>query len=928
MTAEEKASLRFYENYIVTTLNPVYILSNMREWLPDEVIERIQAEEKNGTTAAAGMFLNMILELEDKGWFRGFLDALVAAGYTGLAEAIENWDFQKLEQLEMHRRLLKRIEATMLEIKARDIIPLINPCLINRECEEILQLVENRGQSAGAAKLVECLCRSDKENWPKEFQLALHRLGYDHACKLWDMKEGSDKEKDVEMKDDQDEERSAFDITVTYSEAGEVDNFSGNQCSPPEVSEDPVYVPKKARSYQLELARPAINGKNTLICAPTGSGKTFVALLIAENHLENMPPGQKGKIAFLATKIPVYEQQRNVFKQHFETKRCKVGGICGETVGDIPGEMLIEQNDIIVLTPQILVNWLQYGTISSLAIFTLLIFDECHNTTGNHPYNVLMSSYLDLKFDSSASPRPQIVGLTASIGVGSATDLMGIMEYICMQCACLDIQVISTIRENREDLEKIVFAPKKIVRQVKLRPQNRFVDIISSMISKTEALAKQMYPIDTLSPIKTKDFGTQTYEQWIVTVQKKCRVLQLEDKEEESRICHALFTYTEHLRKYNDALIINEDARTQDALAYLIEFFKNIKSREFDEREQQLTANFEEKLQELTELSTDESNVNPKLQELSFILDEEYHQNPQTRTLLFVKTKALVVALKKWVDENPALSHLKPEVLMGHNRNQNIGMTLLHQKGALDSFRSNGKSKMLIATSVADEGIDVAECNLVLLYEYTGNVIKMIQVRGRGRAKGSKCILVTSKSEVAEKETVNIWKEEQMNKAIKEIQKWSEEQFLEKVKDLQNKEKIMRDTRKRELKPKMPKSTKRLLCGKCKVFACNTDDIRVIEDSQHIVIDKQFSNRFRTHPHSKKKRFGHFEKKCKMYCKVLSCQHDWGITVRYKTFDNLPVIKVESFVVEDIATGEQSVFRKWVHVDFELKKFDVEEMSC
>lgn len=63
-----------------------------------------------------------------------------------------------------------------------------------------------------------------------------------------------------------------------------------------------------------------------------------------------------------------------------------------------------------------------------------------------------------------------------------------------------------------------------------------------------------------------------------------------------------------------------------------------------------------------------------------------------------------------------------------------------------------------------------------------------------------------------------------------------------------------------------------------------------------------------------------------MYCKDLRCQHDWGITVKYKTFDNLPVIKVESFVVEDIATGDQSVFRKWVQVDFELKKFDVKEM--
>lgn len=32
----------------------------------------------------------------------------------------------------------------------------------------------------------------------------------------------------------------------------------------------PVYEPKKARSYQIELAQPAIDGKNTLICAPTG----------------------------------------------------------------------------------------------------------------------------------------------------------------------------------------------------------------------------------------------------------------------------------------------------------------------------------------------------------------------------------------------------------------------------------------------------------------------------------------------------------------------------------------------------------------------------------------------------------------------------------------------------------------------------------
>lgn len=46
-------------------------------------------------------------------------------------------------------------------------------------------------------------------------------------------------------------------------------------------------------------------------------------------------------------------------------------------------------------------------------------------------------------------------------------------------------------------------------------------------------------------------------------------------------------------QKYNDALIINEDARTKDALSYLEDFIKQVKDAGFDEIEQQLTARFE-----------------------------------------------------------------------------------------------------------------------------------------------------------------------------------------------------------------------------------------------------------------------------------------------------------------------------------------------
>ena len=39
------------------------------------------------------------------------------------------------------------------------------------------------------------------------------------------------------------------------------------------------------REYQKELAAPAFEGKNVIICAPTNSGKTFVAVEIANRHL-------------------------------------------------------------------------------------------------------------------------------------------------------------------------------------------------------------------------------------------------------------------------------------------------------------------------------------------------------------------------------------------------------------------------------------------------------------------------------------------------------------------------------------------------------------------------------------------------------------------------------------------------------------------
>ncbi|PNH08569.1 Protein Dicer [Tetrabaena socialis] len=61
-------------------------------------------------------------------------------------------------------------------------------------------------------------------------------------------------------------------------------------------------------------------------------------------------------------------------------------------------------------------------------------------------------------------------------------------------------------------------------------------------------------------------------------------------------------------------------------------------------------------------------------------------------------------------------------------------MTDGEQQQALQLFRSPGR-KVLVATSAAEEGLDVPSCEFVVRYNAAATGIQLLQSRGRARVR-------------------------------------------------------------------------------------------------------------------------------------------------------------------------------------------------
>jgi endoribonuclease Dicer len=122
--------------------------------------------------------------------------------------------------------------------------------------------------------------------------------------------------------------------------------------------------------------------------------------------------------------------------------------------------------------------------------------------------------------------------------------------------------------------------------------------------------------------------------------------------------------------------------------------------------------------------------------------------------IIFVKERMTAHLLSMCLQRHERLTKFNVDCVVGHGNSKgtrnNLGhllrMKFQQQQKVLARF-AKGELNLLVATQVAEEGIDVNPCNVVIRYDLGDTLINYIQSRGRGRSSNAQFIILAPASD-------------------------------------------------------------------------------------------------------------------------------------------------------------------------------------
>jgi len=467
------------------------------------------------------------------------------------------------------------------------------------------------------------------------------------------------------------------------------------------------------RLYQETIMASCAKG-NCLIILPTGLGKTKTAILAAAQRLNSFP---NSKILFLTVTKPLAEQIYNEVKECLDLDEGKITLFTG-AISPKKRQEYWESAIVTVSTPQCVENDIINGRIN-LENVSLMIVDEAHNAVKDYSYTWVSKQY------HKKSKYPRIIGLTASPG----SDLEKIQEV----CKNLYIEEIEIRTDNDPDVRPYVHDVE--VKWIEVQLPTVFLDVKKYLqsflkdrleklkkwgvlrrtdlryVSKTELLRLQAQ-LRGRASTGGKDFVAWTAISVLAEIMKVSHGLEML----ETQGINSAYKYLERL---------NNSAATTKVKAV-----KNIvKDLNFRSALVKISKLYEEKVE------------HPKLIELQKILGKEIKENKNSRIIVFNQYRDNAVDV---VEKLNNIENINAKLFVGQLKKGETGLSQKEQKEILDEFKE-GKFNVLVATSIAEQGLDIPQVDTVIFYEPIPSAIRQIQRRGRtGRhGEGKVTILVT-----------------------------------------------------------------------------------------------------------------------------------------------------------------------------------------
>ncbi|MHA1284239.1 MAG: DEAD/DEAH box helicase [Promethearchaeota archaeon] len=507
-----------------------------------------------------------------------------------------------------------------------------------------------------------------------------------------------------------------------------------------------IYLKKnkiKYRHYQKNIVKLCLN-KNSLVVLPTGLGKTIIGILLIAEALKKYT---NGKILILAPTRPLVSQHYESCMSFLDIASDKIIMLTGKITPE-KRINLFKSAQIIVSTPQVIKNDLDLGRYD-LKEVSFIIFDEAHRARGNYPYKFIATEYINTCSD------PLILGLTASPG----KDIERIQEL----CDNLYIENVVFKTYNDGDVRGYIYDIDVFMERISLSSQlfelaqiwehlfNKYLRffIKRELINPYKKYYSKLDFLRIISDL-TKCLRCPYFPDWTET---ECKHYDYE--------CDLNFNSPKIID-----IVLRNKLEPQSIFSYCSSCISILHAKDLLETQDiSLFTSFLDRLQERAEADilsakriilskhynyirkviTSKNTkyfIHPKIKRLLSIINDEISEFNNHRIIIFTQYRETASLLKNLILEKYNSRIIAEKFIGQAHKDNERGFSQDKQLEIIRKFRKD-EINILIATSIAEEGLDIPNVDCIIFYEPVPSEIRLIQRRGRtGRSSPGRCYIL------------------------------------------------------------------------------------------------------------------------------------------------------------------------------------------